>query len=154
MSETTNIVIDQKYGVKFLDKTSDNVEVIQVKPDMLVETATYLKMNKDTQFDVLFSVSGVDKVGHFEVVYHLYSTVFNKKLILKAILNKNCSEIESLCEVYSAADWHERETYDLFGINFLNHPNLERLLLPNDWKGYPLRKDYANNDERLSWNQR
>lgn len=153
MSES-NLAIDQKYGVKFLDKTSDNVDVIEVKPDRLFETATYLKMNKDTCFDVLFSVSGVDRPRHFEVVYHLYSTVLAKKLILKVILNKNCPEVESLTGVYYAADWHERETYDLFGIKFLNHPNLERILLPNDWKGNPLRKDYVNNDERLSWNQR
>ncbi len=154
MPEAMNLVIDEKYGVKFLDKTSDNVEVIEVKPDMLVETTTYLKMNKDTRFDVLLSVSGVDKSPYFEVVYHLYSTVFNKKLILKAVLNKNCPEIESISSVYSAANWHERETYDLFGINFQNHPDLERILLPGDWKGHPLRKDYVNNDERLSWNER
>jgi len=153
MSESS-IAIDQKYGVKFLDRTSDNIEVVQVKPDMLVETVTYLKMNKDTQFDVLYSVSGVDKDGCFEVVYHLFSTIFSKNLVLKVIITKNCPDVPSLTGVYSAADWHERETYDLFGINFLNHPNPERLLLPNDWKGHPLRKDYVNDDERLSWNAR
>ena len=154
MSETTHIVIDERYQVKFLEKTSDGLEVIQVKPELLVETATYLKMNKDTQFNVLFSVSGVDRPDHFEVVYHLFSTVFSKNLILKAVLNKNNPEIDSLSGVYSAANWHERETYDLFGIKFLNHPNLERILLPNDWKGHPLRKDYVNDDERLVWNAR
>jgi len=154
MSETTNLVIDKKYQVKFLEKTADNIEVIEVKPEMLVETAAYLKMNKNTQFNVVISVSGVDKPDFFEVVYHLFSTVFSKKLILKAFLDKNNPEIDSLCEIYPAANWHERETYDLFGIKFMNHPNLERILLPNDWKGHPLRKDYVNDDERLSWNER
>jgi len=154
MSEATNLVIDDKYQVEFLEKTADNVEVVGVKQEMLVETATYLKMNKNTQFDVLVSVSGVDKPEHFEVVYHLFSTTFSKKLMLKAVLDKASPQIDSLSEIYSAANWHERETYDLFGIIFNNHPNLERLLLPKDWKGYPLRKDYVNDDERLSWNQR
>ena len=154
MSEATHIVIDEKYQVKFLEKTSDGVEVIQVKPELLVETAAYLKINEDTRFDVLFSVSGVDRPDCFEVVYHMFSTIFSKKLVLKAVLNKNNPEIESLSGIYSAANWHERETYDLFGIKFLNHPNLERILLPNDWKGHPLRKDYVNDDERLVWNER
>lgn len=150
----SNLVIDDKYEVKFLEKTSDDIEVLEVKPEMLVETATYLKMNKNTQFDVLLSVSGVDRQEHFEVVYHLFSTTFSKKLILKSVLNRTSPETVSLCEVYSAANWHERETYDLFGINFTGHPNMERLLMPNDWKGHPLRKDYVNDDERLSWNER
>ncbi len=154
VSEPINSVIDEQNGIKFLDKTSDNVEVLEVNPEKLLEAATYLKMNKDTQFNVLLSVSGADKPRHFELVYHLYSTVFSKKLIIKAVINKNCPEIESLSGVYSAANWHERETYDLLGINFLNHPALERILLPRDWKGHPLRKDYVNNDERLSWNER
>lgn len=154
MSESTNILIDDKYQVQFLEKTSDNTDVIEVKLEMLVETATYLKMNKDTQFNVLFSVSGVEKPESLEVVYHLFSTVFNKKLVLKVILNKNTPELPSIRQVYSAADWHEREAYDLFGIIFKDHPNLERILLPKDWKGHPLRKNYVNDDERLGWNER
>jgi len=154
VSNINNLAIDEKYEIKRLDKTSDNTEVIEVKAEKLFETATYLKMNKDTQFNMLISLCGVDKLEHFEVIYHLYSTIFNKKLILKVILNKNTPEIESISPVYSAANWHERETYDLFGIKFSNHPELTRILLPTDWKGYPLRKNYVNNDERLSWNQR
>lgn len=154
MSETANLLIDEKYQVKSLEKTSDGVEIVEVKPELIVEVATYLKMSKDTRFDVLISVCGVDKLEYFEVVYHLFSTVFNKKLVLKAILNKSNAQIESISSMYSAAEWHERETYDLFGIVFNNHPNLQRLLMPADWKGHPLRKDYVNNDERLSWNAR
>jgi len=150
----SNLVIDEKFQTKMLKKTSDDTEVVQVKPEMLMETATYLKMNENTQFDILFSISGVDKPEHFEVVYHLFSTTFNRKLMLKSILDKANPEIPSISEVYSAANWHERETYDLFGIIFSNHPNLERILLPKDWKGYPLRKDYELDDERLSWNER
>ena len=155
MTETVNnIIIDEKFEVKHLDKTSDDIEVIDVSKNKLIELATYLKMHINTQFNMLLSVSGVDKADCFEVVYHLYSTVFNKKLILKVRLDKENPAVESLNGLYSAADWHERETYDLLGINFNNHPNLERILLPKDWIGHPLRKDYVNNDERLSWNER
>ena len=149
-----NIMIDEKFEARHLDKTSDDIEVIDVSKDKLIELATYLKMHINTQFNMLFSVSGVDRADCFEIVYHLYSTVFNKKLILKVRLDKENPAVESLCGLYSAADWHERETYDLLGINFINHPNLERILLPKDWIGHPLRKDYVNNDERLSWNER
>jgi len=155
VTETVNnIIIDEKFEVKHLDKTSDDIEVIDVSKNKLIELATYLKMHINTQFNMLLSVSGVDKADCFEVVYHLYSTVFNKKLILKVRLDKENPAVESLNGLYSAADWHERETYDLLGINFNNHPNLERILLPKDWIGHPLRKDYVNNDKRLSWNER
>lgn len=155
MPETyNNITIEEKFEVKRLDKTSDGTDVIDVSRDKLIELVTYLKMHINTQFDMLLSVSGVDKPDCFEVVYHLFSTVFNNKLILKVKLNKENPTLESLCELYSAANWHERETYDLLGIKFNNHPQMERILLPKDWIGYPLRKDYVNNDKRLSWNER
>ena len=137
-----------------IEKTADNIEVIKVKSDMIVKMAAKLKISDNTRFDVLFSICGTDKLEYFEVVYHLFSTVFNEKLILKVLLDKNNPEIDSLSGIYSAANWHERETFDLLGIKFNNHPELERILLPKDWVGYPLRKNYINNDERLSWNDR
>jgi len=151
---SNNIVIDEKFEVKHLDKTSDGIEVIDVSGDKLIELATYLKMHINTQFNMLLSVSGVDKSDCYEVVYHLFSTIFKKNLILKVRLNRESPSVESLCGLYSAANWHERETYDLLGINFNNHLSLERILLPKDWVGHPLRKDYVNNDKRLSWNER
>lgn len=154
MSETNNIVIDEKYEVKHLDKTSDGIEVVDVSKDKLIELTTYLKIHINTQFNMLLSVSGVDKSDCFEVIYDLFSTVFKKKLILKVKLDKENPSVESLCGLYSAANWHERETYDLLGINFNNHPEMERILLPKDWVGHPLRKDYINKDTRLSWNER
>ena len=155
MSESyNNILIDEKYDVKHLDNTSDGIEVVNVSKDKLIELVTYLKMHVNTQFDMLLSVCGVDRPDYFVVVYHLFSTVFKKKLIIKVKLDKQNPLVESLCGLYSAANWHERETYDLLGINFNNHPDMERILLPKDWIGHPLRKDYINNDKRLSWNER
>jgi len=126
------------------------LQVIEVKPENILETVNSLKK----EFDMLISVLGTDMQEYYEIVYHLLSTSSSKKLMLKAKLNKNNPEIDSLSEIYSAANWHERETYDLLGINFKNHPEMERILLPIDWKGHPLRKNYINNDERLCWNER
>jgi len=131
-----------------------NEKDIEISKDKLIETVTYLKMHINTQFNMLLSVTGTDKADCFEVVYLLFSTVFNKELTLKVKLDKENPCLESLSGIYSAADWHERETYDLLGIKFNNHPNLERILLPKDWIGHPLRKDYVNKDTRLSWNER
>lgn len=150
----SNLVIDGKYQVKTLGETADGTEVIGVSADSLVDVACFLQKDSDTSFDVLLSVYGTDKPEFFEVVYHLFSTKHNKNLLLKVELLKSKPEVESLSCIYPSANWHERETYDLLGIKFLNHPNLERILLPNDWKGHPLRKDYVNDDERLVWNER
>lgn len=141
-------------AVKPLKSASDNVETILVASENIVEVMTYLKMHKDTQFDILLSVCGVDYPDRYEVVYHIFSSNFKNKLVLKTHLNKNNPEIVSISEVFSAANWHERETYDLMGIKFINHPELERILLPKDWIGHPLRKDYKMQDERLVWNER
>jgi len=155
MSEAANnTIIDEKFEVKHLDETSDGIQVVDVSKDNLVELVTYLKIHVNNQFNMLLSVSGVEKTDSFEVVYHLFSIIFKKKLIVKVKLEKQNPCVESLSGLYSAANWHERETYDLLGINFLNHPELTRILLPNDWIGFPLRKDYVNKDKRLSWNER
>lgn len=124
--------------------------MIEVKPENLIDTVASMK----PAYNMLISIAGVDKGDHFEVVYHLLSTNTQQKEVIKVQLDKNNPEIESISSLYSAADWHERETYDLLGIKFNNHPGLERILLTNDWIGHPLRKDYVNNDERLSWNNR
>jgi len=136
------------------DKFSDGQIVCEVPKDKLVEFVAYLKSKANYRFDMLVSVSGVDKQDCFEVVYHLYSTIFNKKIVVKVKLEKDKPLVESLCTLYAAANWHERETFDLFGIQFSNHPEMERLLMPKDWIGHPLRKDYVLNDPRLSWNER
>lgn len=151
MSENQN---DELINVKPLGKNASGFDILEVPSDKIVETVKNLKTNVNARFDMLLSVSGVDNKDSFDVVYHLYSTVFNTNLILKVKLSKDSPSVNTLTEVYPAADWHERETYDLFGIIFNGHPNLERILLPKDWKGHPLRKDYVQNDERLNWNKR
>ncbi|MFB6347635.1 MAG: NADH-quinone oxidoreductase subunit C, partial [bacterium] len=81
------------------------------------------------------------------VIYHLYSMSQDHWIILKVFLNENEPVIPSMTDLYRTADWHERETYDMLGIRFRNHPDLRRLLLPEDWHGHPLRKDYQFPEE-------
>jgi NADH-quinone oxidoreductase subunit C len=156
MSNSFNSHITEKFKFIKISKTSDGIDIVEIKSEQLAELTTYLKIFKDTRFDMLFSVSGVDRpeLCCFEVVYHLFSTAFKKHLMIKVLINRQNPEIESISGIYSAAEWHERETFDLFGIKFKNHPNLTRILMPNDWRGHPLRKDYVNDDERLIWNKR
>ncbi len=93
-------------------------------------------------FDYLMNLAAVDYKDTFAVVYDLYSFKTGKKISLKAFLAKEDPSVPSLSRILPAANWHEREAYDLMGINFTGHPDLRRILLPDDWVGHPLRKDY------------
>jgi len=85
----------------------------------------------------------VDRLDRFEVVYHLASLSHGHRIVLKAIVPRDDPHIASVAAIYPTANWHERETYDLMGIVFDGHPDLRRILLPDDWEGHPLRKDYV-----------
>lgn len=136
--------------------TSDQIEVIGVRENQLLQVCTLLKTNPESSFDLLISVSAVDKIKEniIESVYHLYSTKHNHKLVVKVQLRRDKPAVPSVTPLWKTADWHERESYDLMGIAYTGHPNLKRLLLPSDWIGHPLRKDYVLADERLKWNER
>ncbi len=137
---------------------SDNFLVI--KSDNLFELALFLRDDEETLFDSLMVLSGVDdangekikeedgsekiKGGTLSVFYHLYSIKHKHKLTLKVSATRENPEIVSVSSIWLTADWHEREAYDMYGIKFLNHPDLIRILMPYDWEGYPLRKDYKN----------
>jgi len=117
---------------------------ITVAPELLVSTATVLKQNNETRFDMLVCVSGVDWGKELGTVYHLRSTEFNHMIVLKTkVSDRENPEIDSLCSLWPAADFHEREVFDLLGIKFRGHPDLRRLFLDSTW-GYPLRKDYKD----------
>jgi len=108
-----------------------------------------LWQNPATYFDNLSCITGIDNdvaAGTMEVVYNLYSIPFNHHLILKVILPRENSEIDSVVSIWRGADWLERETYDMFGIKFTGHPDLRRILMPADWEGFPLRKDYQHQE--------
>lgn len=111
-----------------------------------------LKSNPLTSFDYLFCLSGADWPQHMEVVYHLKSTTLNHMLVVKAKINtRENPEIDTVCDIWRTAELHEREVFDLFGIVFRNHPDLRRLLLTDDWVGYPMRKDYVDTVNMIAY---
>jgi NADH-quinone oxidoreductase subunit C len=114
-----------------------------VLPDRIAEVGTFLRDNESTRFNVLMCLSGMDYTGgKFGVVYHLDSTALNHKITLKVQVAGDSLHVASVEQVWKTANWHEREAFDMYGIVFDGHPDLRRILLPNDWEGYPLRKDY------------
>jgi NADH-quinone oxidoreductase subunit C len=115
----------------------------------VLDVATELYKNPQTYFDQLSCVTGIDNgpdAKTMEVIYHLYSIPFNRSLALKVILPRDNPRVPSLASVWKTANWLERETYDMYGIVFENHPDLRRILMPADWDGFPLRKDYKEQD--------
>lgn len=116
---------------------------IEVDPANIVAA---LRLAKDSlHFERLSTATGVDRYPaepRFEIVYHLQSIAKKQRLRIKARLPGENPEIESVFSVYRSANWYEREVFDLFGVRFLNHPDLTRIIMPDDWEGYPLRKDY------------
>ena len=115
---------------------------VEIAPANIVEALRRVKQN--LKFERLTSVTGVDRYPaepRFEVVYHLQSVAGKQRLRLKARVSGENPEIDSACAVYRSANWYERETFDLFGVKFLHHPDLTRIMMPQDWEGHPLRKD-------------
>jgi NADH-quinone oxidoreductase subunit C len=133
---------------------------IEVAPAKIVEVSRFIHDDPGLAFDALNDLCGVDYLEtdpkkknppepRIEVVYHLYSYSLRHWLVLKAKLPRwqdgvagKLPEIDSVSSIWAVADWHERETYDLMGIEFRNHPGLKRILCPEDWVGHALRKDY------------
>ena len=104
-----------------------------------------LRMCADTDFDYLFCVTCVDWKTHLTMVYHLTSTTHRHTLVVKSQLDRTNPEIETVCDIWRTAEFHEREQYEMFGVKFLNHPDLRLLILPDGWEGkYPMRKDFED----------
>jgi len=119
-------------------------------PNFFVEAGDWpklaqaLRFKEDLFFDYLFCLTCVDWKTHLTMVYHLSSTRHRHNIVIKSKLDREKPEIQTACDIWRTADFHEREVFELFGVNFLNHPDLRKLILPDDWVGYPLRKDYED----------
>jgi NADH-quinone oxidoreductase subunit C len=123
---------------------------LEIAPGKIVSVCGFLKY--DQRFVRLSSVTAVDRYPgepRFELVYHLHSIERNERVRLKCRLGGAEPEIESVTSVWRSANWYEREVFDLFGMRFTGHPDLRRILLPDDWEGYPLRKDYPTTGYRV-----
>ncbi len=131
---------------KFPDAVAEERKAALVlKKESLLTVAQYLR-NSELAFQNLHCVSGVDWKDKIEVVYHLYSFKHRFMLTLKVFLAMEDLAVESLCGLWESANWLERETFDLFGVKFLNHPDLRRILNPDEWTDYPLRKNFDRPD--------
>lgn len=156
-------LLDLHFGPKIKDKKPDALDpFVVVEPADLIEVCRFLRDDSRLKFEMLNCISGVDyleldpkkapKAGfepHVEVVYHFQSFTHRHRFVVKVILPRwkdskpgELPEVPSLTGLYSSADWHEREVYDLTGVWFNGHPDLRRILLSEDWEGHPLRKDY------------
>lgn len=162
-AEDIHKILSEKFGASIVELKTDKpaepfIVVAQLEVDKI---SMFLRDNSELFFDSLMNLSGVDdangekvkdengkdiiKGGTLSVWYHIESTKLKHKVTLKVSTDREKPEVATVTEVWKSADWHEREAYDLYGIVFLNHPDLRRILMPYDWEhGYPLRKDYQN----------
>jgi len=141
-------VVDQRVpqAVIGVDENSSPKALI-VKSDLILDVCRELHRNEKTYFDMLSCITGIDngaEANTMEVAYNLFSIPFEISLMLKVEIPRESPSVPSLHEVWKTALWHERETFDLLGITFTGHPDLRRILLPADWEGHPLRKDYED----------
>lgn len=135
----TSLVPDQKPGI------SKQYPEFILPADKLHEVAKTLKENPQTKMDYLFSLTAADRKDGLNVIYHLTSTEYHHIVVLRVIFaDKENPIVATVSDVWSAAEFFEREVFDLFGIKFENHPDLRRLFLDDEWVGYPLRKDYKD----------
>jgi NADH-quinone oxidoreductase subunit C len=139
--------IEQKLHVSL--EANEKLTQLTVPAKELVSICDLLWRDPQTYFDSLSCVTAIDlgpEVGQMEVIYTLYSIPFHVTLHLKVLIDRDKPEVPSLSGIWKTADWHEREAFDLLGVQFAGHPNLTRILLPADWQGHPLRKDYVEQD--------
>jgi len=136
------------------DKTSLQPSMT-IPVEKILEVCQFLHVQPQLYFDFLACITAIDngaEVGTMEVIYHLNSIPYEHTLVLKVEVPRNKEDeplpkVPSLTPIWRTADWHEREAFDLIGIDFVGHPDLRRILLPADWEGHPLRKDYKEQEE-------
>jgi NADH-quinone oxidoreductase subunit C len=118
---------------------------VGIRAEALIPICRFLRDEKELVYNFLMDLTSVDYPecqDRFAVVYHLYSLQYNRRLRLKVRVGGDNPSIESVTPVWKSANWMEREVYDLMGVHFRGHPDLRRIVLPDDWEGHPLRKDY------------
>jgi len=140
----------EKLKTKFADVILDitefrNETTVTVRKEKIVEVCSFLKSDEELSFDYLSDLCGVDKLeekDRFEIVYHLYSLKNKTRLRLKVKVDESDLKVPTVTSVWSTANWHERETYDMYGIQFEGHPDLRRIYMPEEFEYFPLRKDF------------
>lgn len=161
-SEEIFQILKEKFGDSVIELNTQFIEpFISVNPYEVDKIGLFLRDTPSLDFDSLMNLSGVDEAngekktdengyifisgGNLSVYYHLNSVSLGSKVTIKAVTSREKPEVSSVTDIWRCADWHEREAYDMFGIIFLNHPDLRRILMPYDWdeNSFPLRKDFT-----------
>jgi len=125
-----------------VDETGEWLNV-QIEPAGWKSAALELRNGK-LQFNYLFCLTCIDWKTHLTMVYHLSSTIHRETIVVKARLDRTAPQIETVSDIWRTAEFHEREVFELFGVEFLHHPDLRRLILTDDFEGFPLRKDFED----------
>jgi len=133
----------------YINELAKEVPTLIVKNDKWLEVARLLKQEEALHFEYLSNLHGIDYEDRMEVYYHLYSYKNEQSLAVKVKTDREQPTIPSVTSLWEGARWNERETYDLLGIRFAGHENLRRIMLPDEWVGHPLRKDYEQYDEEV-----
>lgn len=146
LKELISSKVKEKFGAA-LEEVSDFRDDIclTIKSDQIVSLGKFLKEDPDLQFVMCKDITAIDwatRKKRFTAVYHIYSFKLNYTLRIKANIDDNPPAIESVTSVWRSADWYERETFDMYGIKFINHPDLRRMYMPEGFEHYPLRKDF------------
>jgi NADH-quinone oxidoreductase subunit C len=148
--EITSVLISQYVAENLqIHQPKGSQPWIEVKPENLIPISLTLRDSPEFWMDFLNCVSAVHlpETNEVQLVYHLSSIPHHHNIVIKVTIPipaNDLPEVPSVSDLWKAALWHEREAYDLMGIRFTNHPDLRRILMPEDWQGYPLRKDYTN----------
>ena len=140
-----NIIQDWVPDLEFTEDSLEYVTVV-VPPVSLRDFLRKLKEDEQTKLDFMFCLTGVDYPKYLEVIYHLESSTLGLILVVKARTEDRAENavLDTVCDIFRTAEFHEREVYDLLGVRFNGHPDLRRLFLTEDWVGHPLRKDYVD----------
>lgn len=133
----------------YINELDRDLPTVVVSPKRWVETSALLKNHPELGFAYLRNLSGVDHETHMEVVYHLLSMDRKEDCCIKVKTDRENPSVPSVAPVWPTANWNEREVYDLLGIDFPGHPDLSRIMMPDDWVGHPLRKDYEPHDPEV-----
>jgi len=132
-----------------INELDGHLPTVVVKNEYWFQCAQFLRDSEELRLNYLRNVSGVDYETHMEVVYHLQSLDTKQNYCVKVRTNREQPSVPSVTPVWATANWNEREIYDLFGIDFPGHPDLRRIMMPDDWVGHPLRKDYVPFDPEV-----
>lgn len=146
-------LLEEKFNIIEKSQSIDGIEILEVDKTDLPLILSFLKNTPESDFDMLIAIAAGDFEENFGLDYLLYSSKAGSKIIVRTKISKNNAQTQTVSNIFSSANWEEREIFDLFGITFISHKNLERLFMPKGWIGHPLRKDYKQDDERLVWNR-